>query len=338
MIPVLISYVFSRFYVVQFCPHDLFTNTKADLGPCNKIHDDDLKRKFQDEKESYKKSQYLDEFLRFCQRMLTELQTRIKKAKERLYLTQNDDAFPTSSTGQNKEAEEKIQLISQRITSLVEEAETAGCEGNVEQAQGLMKLSDQLREERDQLRRSIMPFLKEEYAAQQKAMEVCDTCGAFLIVGDAPQRIDDHLMGKQHIGYARLRAAVDKINEERRKWREERDKEMEERRKKRDEEEDRRRRRDREKDKEKSRDRDRDRNRERRRSRSRDRRRRSRSRSRDRRRRQSRSRDRDDRRRRSRERHSASASKRRSRSRDRDRDRGRRTTSKDRDRTENGAD
>lgn len=39
-------------------------------------------------------------------------------------------------------------------------------------------------------------------------MEVCDVCGAFLIVGDAQQRIDDHLMGKQHVGYARLKAAL----------------------------------------------------------------------------------------------------------------------------------
>ena len=46
-------------------------------------------------------------------------------------------------------------------------------------------------------------FTREDYAAQQKAMEVCDTCGAFLIVGDAQQRIDDHLLGKQHVGYAR---------------------------------------------------------------------------------------------------------------------------------------
>lgn len=41
-----------------------------------------------------------------------------------------------------------------------------------------------------------MPFLnREEFSQQQqKAMEVCDICGAFLIVGDAQQRIDDHLM------------------------------------------------------------------------------------------------------------------------------------------------
>ena len=32
-----------KYYIVQFCPHDLFTNTKADLGTCGKIHDDALK-------------------------------------------------------------------------------------------------------------------------------------------------------------------------------------------------------------------------------------------------------------------------------------------------------
>ena len=146
-----------------------------------------------------------------------------------------------------QEADEKILLLSEKITALVAEAETAGCNGNVEQAQGLLKLSDQLRDEREEIRKSLnlnsqgMPgshalrylnnhcgyiyfyviidtpnyifivttdlnlhkILREEYAAQQKAMEVCDTCGAFLIVGDAQQRIDDHLLGKQHVGYAR---------------------------------------------------------------------------------------------------------------------------------------
>lgn len=48
-------------------------------------------------------------------------------------------------------------------------------------------------------------------AAQEKQMEVCQVCGAFLIVGDAQQRIDDHLMGKQHVGFAKLKLALDEI-------------------------------------------------------------------------------------------------------------------------------
>ena len=42
-------------------------------------------------------------------------------------------------------------------------------------------------------------------------MEVCEVCGAFLIVGDAQQRVDDHLMGKQHVGYAKIKAALEEI-------------------------------------------------------------------------------------------------------------------------------
>ena len=47
--------------------------------------------------------------------------------------------------------EEKVQMLTERINELVEQAEQLGCEGKVEEAQGVMKLCDQLREERSQL-------------------------------------------------------------------------------------------------------------------------------------------------------------------------------------------
>ena len=43
-----------KFHLVQFCPHDLFTNTKADLGACPKIHDDEMRKKFQEAKDSHR--------------------------------------------------------------------------------------------------------------------------------------------------------------------------------------------------------------------------------------------------------------------------------------------
>ena len=39
-----------------------------------------------------------------------------------------------------------------------------------------------------------------------KDMQVCEICGALLVVGDAQQRIDEHLTGKQHMGYAQIRS------------------------------------------------------------------------------------------------------------------------------------
>jgi len=36
-----------QFYLCGFCPNELFVNTKADLGPCKKIHDENLRREYQ---------------------------------------------------------------------------------------------------------------------------------------------------------------------------------------------------------------------------------------------------------------------------------------------------
>ena len=44
-----------------------------------------------------------------------------------------------------------------------------------------------------------------------KEMEVCQVCGAFLVVGDAPQRVEEHASGKQHMGYAKVRATIESL-------------------------------------------------------------------------------------------------------------------------------
>ena len=202
-----------------------------------------------------------------------------------------------------------MEILTEKINGLVDKAEEAGNQGDVEEAQGILKLSDQLKEEREELKQTIgaaqSQTTAEGHFGPPKAMEVCETCGAFLIVGDAQARIDDHLMGKLHVGYARLRASVDQMLEDRAKKREEREKAEKEEGKKRSEERS-------------NRDeRKRSRSRERKRSRSRDRGRRDRSRG-----RRDRSRDSRGRRDRSREK------------RDRSRDRDRRGGSRGEDRKE----
>lgn len=220
-----------RHFLVKFCPHQLFTNTKSDLGPCEKVHDEDLKREFE-AANSYRRTAFEDEFVRYAESMLTEVDKRIKKGKQRLSLSVKD-ALASSTTGDGR-VDEQLELLSERITGLVSEAERLGSEGNIEEAQGLLKLCDQLREERDSLRRSnensvwhqgIWVFFQaaEMAASQEKQMEVCEVCGAFLIVGDAQQRIDDHLTGKQHVGFAKLRLAIQEIRDNREKARSERE-------------------------------------------------------------------------------------------------------------------
>jgi len=47
-----------------------------------------------------------------------------------------------------------------------------------------------------------------EEVYKRRPMEVCEICGAMLFIDDAPQRLDDHIQGKQHVGYARIRAYI----------------------------------------------------------------------------------------------------------------------------------
>ncbi|XP_070596121.1 luc7-like protein 3 isoform X4 [Erythrolamprus reginae] len=319
-----------KYYLCGFCPAELFTNTRSDLGPCEKIHDENLRKQY--EKSSrFMKVGYEREFLRYLQSLLAEVERRIRRGHARLALSQTQQASGAAGpTGKN---EEKIQVLTDKIDVLLQQIEELGSEGKVEEAQGMMKLVEQLKEERELLRSTTSTI--ESFAAQEKQMEVCEVCGAFLIVGDAQSRVDDHLMGKQHMGYAKIKATVEELKEKLRKRTEEPERddrlkkeklEREEREKEREREEKERKRRREEEEKEKERARDRER---RKRSRSRSRhssrtsdRRGSRSRdhkrSRSKERRRSRSRDR----RRSRS-HDKSERKHRSRSRDRRRSKSR---------------
>lgn len=247
--------------------------------------------------------------------MLHDVDRKIQKGKQRLQLMQRD--HPPNTVHQASKHQEQLSNLNARINKLLSEAEEAGIRGDVDQAQDLMTLCDELKEEKETLQQQYDAHLKQynklrtappplqtpamistsvtgspsgddeqlaspiadaginenieaneigeqggtdnaavgdavvtgpgtgtdstsddnktdakqtdpksptnwsHEALPEKQMKVCEICGAFLIVGDAQQRIEDHLMGKQHLGYSKLRNAVAEINERRQKEREE---------------------------------------------------------------------------------------------------------------------
>lgn len=260
---------FCQYYIVKFCPHDLFINTRADLGPCTQIHDDEAKRLYDEARPSPRKRSYEDEFLRFCNNMLNDVDRKIQKGKQRLQLMHRDQPAPSIPLSKYQE---QLNNMNARIKKLLSEAEEAGIRGDVDQAKDLMALCEQLKDEKEALvaqheqqqqlhhqtngllkeslttpppesnadksdgekspksedggsvsgsEKKVLPWMQDLGTLPEKQMEVCEICGAFLIVGDAQQRIEDHLMGKQHLGYSRLRKAVEEIHERRQKDREE---------------------------------------------------------------------------------------------------------------------
>ena len=67
------------YYLVDYCPHLLFTNTKADLGACPKLHDDKIKKEFADIKETHpKKIGYTQDMLKLAHRLVGDLGSKIR--------------------------------------------------------------------------------------------------------------------------------------------------------------------------------------------------------------------------------------------------------------------
>uniref|UniRef100_A0A8W8JF15 Luc7-like protein 3 n=1 Tax=Magallana gigas TaxID=29159 RepID=A0A8W8JF15_MAGGI len=154
-----------KHFLVNFCPHELFTNTRADLGPCTKLHDEALRKEYTKSSKSGKMG-YEDDFLRFLQGLISDVEKRIRRGHQRLALNNSQGSL---SSNLNSLKDDKIKMLTERIADLVQQAEELGCEGKVEEAQGMMKLCDQLEEERRDLESSK---LQQQSNEPEKTMEV----------------------------------------------------------------------------------------------------------------------------------------------------------------------
>ena len=107
---------------------------------------------------------------------------------------------------ENDAAEEKRALLDLQIREALQKIEAMGERGEIQAAQELSSQVELWRAEVDRLKniQADNPLYRLE-----KRMELCSTCGAFLIVGDAPKRIEAHFEGRQHNGWARVRQALD---------------------------------------------------------------------------------------------------------------------------------
>lgn len=201
-----------HYYLCGFCPHELFVNTRADLGPCKKIHDEAIRKEYQTSQDVFKLG-YEERFFDFMQDCIIEVERRIKRNKQRLDQNKDEEATVNPETA---ETANRLSVLSIEITNLLLEIEALGEKGEVAQAMTKTAEVDKLKEERERIRmasKQNQDPTNQYTGLQEKQMEVCEICGSFLIVGDAQARVDDHLMGKQHMGYARIRAKISNLKE-----------------------------------------------------------------------------------------------------------------------------
>ncbi|KAK8934339.1 hypothetical protein KSP39_PZI014829 [Platanthera zijinensis] len=214
-------------FMVRFCPHDLFVNTKSDLGPCPKIHDLKLKESFEKSpRHDAYVSRFESELAQYCEKLAMDLDRKVRRGQERLA---HEVDLP--STGQvSSEKSEQLSMLEEKIKKLLEQIETLGEAGKVDEAEALMRKVDLLNVEKTILTQNDKLAL-----TQEKKMALCEICGSFLVANDAAERIQSHVSGKQHIGYGMVRDFISEFKLAKEKKREEekqaREKEAEERRK-----------------------------------------------------------------------------------------------------------
>uniref|UniRef100_A0A914KQY2 Uncharacterized protein n=1 Tax=Meloidogyne incognita TaxID=6306 RepID=A0A914KQY2_MELIC len=201
-----------KFFLAGFCPHEEFTNTKADLGSCKYVHDDNLRIAYR-KSEFYEKLGYEKQFYNFLVRIKDDMQRKIEKNKERLALTQGPQNMDEST---KKHLNEKIGRLEKEMSDYVEIAEKAGLKGDLDRSQRYVKRAEEVNLELEAVRKLFLP---PEYTAgykdpnAPKPMRICEVCGSFLIIGDCQQRIDDHMQGKQHLGFARVASTIEELKE-----------------------------------------------------------------------------------------------------------------------------
>ncbi|MQL81096.1 hypothetical protein Taro_013559 [Colocasia esculenta] len=217
-------------FMIRFCPHDLFVNTKSDLGPCPKIHDPKLKESFE---KSPRHDEYVPKFeaqlAQFCDRLVMDLDRKVKRGRERL--AQEVDLAPPPVSA---EKSEQLIVLEEKIKKLLEQVESLGEAGKVDEAEALMRKVDMLNAEKTTLTQQSAGD-KMLMLTQEKKMALCEICGSFLVANDAAERTQAHVSGKQHIGYGMVRDFISEYKATKDKAKEEeklaREKEAEEHRK-----------------------------------------------------------------------------------------------------------
>lgn len=205
-----------KYYLCGFCPHDLFVNTKSDLGPCDKVHDDQLQRDFEAQKDS-RKEKYERRFLAFLQDIVYLLERKIQRGRARISLDVSDDSDKEDNL--SRAQRDRLDEIADKMEEYTEMMEDLGNEGKVEEAQELLMKVESLKQEKAAIKSGTNAGLLSQLSDGKK-LTVCDICGAFLVLNDAESRVDAHLRGRTHQGFQMIREKIAELSEKQEKRRE----------------------------------------------------------------------------------------------------------------------
>lgn len=179
---------------------DLFSNTKRDLGPCPKVHNEALKAEYDAASEEQRLKWGFDfDVLRAYGREVSMCDSDIHR---------NEDRLDKTADEARRERE-----LAEQITTLTEQYETAMAEirffatkmdvvhqAVLDHVAARQKLHDIL-----DARQQLAALNEQSGPSGHQKLQVCDTCAAYLSRLDNDRRLADHFSGKLHLGFAHMR-------------------------------------------------------------------------------------------------------------------------------------
>ncbi|KAK8217424.1 splicing factor [Zalaria obscura] len=197
-----------RSYLVGTCPHDLFTNTKQDLGLCPKTHNEALKAEYEAADEQQKRKWGFEfDYLRDMQKYIDECNRRIDTAQRRLEKTPDE-------IRQTNALLKQINDLSRTIENGLLEVKVLGELGSVNLAVTEFFKIRQAKQTKEDRERELKALSDTSGPSGHQKLQVCDVCGAYLSRLDNDRRLADHFFGKMHLGYAQMRKTYDQLQKE----------------------------------------------------------------------------------------------------------------------------
>ncbi|KAK0710061.1 hypothetical protein B0T26DRAFT_723954 [Lasiosphaeria miniovina] len=197
-----------RSYLAGTCPHDLFTNTKQDLGACPKVHSEALKAEYEGLPEAERKRMGFDfDYCKDLQKYIDDCNRRIEAAQRRLEM----------SPEEIRQTNELLASISDLGTSIavgLMEVEILGEMGEVGRAYDDFFRIKQMQVLKADKERELKALTDTSGPSGHQKLQVCDVCGAYLSRLDNDRRLADHFFGKMHLGYAQMRKTYDAFPKE----------------------------------------------------------------------------------------------------------------------------
>jgi hypothetical protein len=197
-----------RSYLAGSCPHDLFTNTKQDLGACPKTHQPNLRDEYQALSDERKRELGFDfDYRSDISRYVRECDGRIDQAQRRLEKTAEEVRVSNALLKSIAELRGTIEAGIIEIEVLSEE----GAVNTAVQEYHKLRLAKVQKEEKE---RELKTLTDTSGPSGHQKLQVCDVCGAYLSRLDNDRRLADHFFGKMHLGYAQMRKEFEKLNKE----------------------------------------------------------------------------------------------------------------------------